>query len=87
MKCFFDERQWKHDPKHFMSNGAISPNPEQPERIVRLEAGAEAAGCSFEQPADVGLAPIAAIHTPEYLTFLKNIYVRWQFIKGAGEER
>lgn len=86
MKAIFDNRQWLHDPKHFMSNGKISPNPEQPKRIEVLQAGAEAAGCVFEPPNDAGLGPIAAIHTAEYLTFLKNIYRRWQYIDGAGDE-
>lgn len=86
MKAFFDERQWQHDPKHFMANGVIKPSPEQPERINRLRAGAEAAGCTFETPADAGMGPIAAIHTSEYLSFLENIYARWRRIEGAGEE-
>ena len=30
--------------------------------------------------------PIAAIHTPEYLEFLQNIFLRWQRIEGASEE-
>ncbi|MGG7568153.1 histone deacetylase family protein [Rhodovulum sp. DZ06] len=86
MKAVFDQRQWRHDPKHFMANGAIKPNPEQPKRIEILHAAAEAAGCSFEVPADHGLGPIAAVHTAEYLTFLRNIYPRWRRIEGAGEE-
>lgn len=86
MKAFFDERQWVHDPKHFMANGALQPNPEQPERIARLKDGAEAAGCSFEAPSDAGMGPIAAIHTAEYLTFLQNIFTRWRRIDGAGQE-
>lgn len=86
MKAFFDDRQWKHDPKHFMAAGAIKPSPEQPERISRLMAGAEAAGCQFSSPIDAGIGPIAAIHTAEYLTFLKNIFIRWRRIEGAGAE-
>ncbi|MEO3416678.1 histone deacetylase family protein [Roseovarius sp. CAU 1744] len=86
MKAFFDERQWKHDPKHFMANGVQQPSPEQPERIARLKAGAEAAGCVFETPGDAGPGPIAAVHTPEYLVFLQNIYARWRRIDGAGAE-
>jgi len=86
MKAIFDERQWKHDPKHFMANGAILPNPEQPKRIEVLKAAALAAGCVFEAPPDAGLGPIAAVHTAEYVEFLKNIYTRWQRIEGAGEE-
>ena len=86
MKAFLDDRQWHHDPKHFMANGALLPNPEQPERIARLRAGAEAAGCTFEAPPDAGMGPIAAVHTPEYLCFLQNIHARWQRIDGAGPE-
>ncbi len=86
MKAYFDDRQWKHDPKHFMANGAVLPSPEQPERIARLKSGAEAASCRFEAPGDAGLGPIAAVHTPEYLTFLQNIYTRWRRIEGAGAE-
>lgn len=86
MKAIFDDRQWHHDPKHFMANGKVLPSPEQPERITRLRHGAEAAGCDFIAPKDAGLGPIAALHSPEYVTFLKNIYTRWQRIEGAGEE-
>lgn len=86
MKAVFDQRQWEHDPKHFMANGKTLPNPEQPKRIDVLRAGAEAAGCVFQAPEDKGLGAIAAIHSPQYLTFLKNIYTRWQRIEGAGEE-
>jgi acetoin utilization deacetylase AcuC-like enzyme len=86
MKAIFDDQQGQHDPKHFMANGKLLPNPEQPQRIDVLKAGALAAGCSFEAPADAGLGPIAAVHTAEYLTFLKNIYRRWQYIEGAGDE-
>jgi len=86
MKAIFDDRQWHHDPKHFMANGKVLPSPEQPERIARLRIGAEAAGCDFIAPTDAGLGPIAALHSPEYVTFLKNIYTRWQRIEGAGEE-
>lgn len=64
MKAVFDTRQWRHDPQHFMANGAVLPNPEQPRRIEVLRAGAEAAGCVFAAPGDAGLGPIAALHSP-----------------------
>ncbi len=86
MKAVFDDRQWRHDPRHFMANGVIKPSPEQPERIARLTDGAHAAGCAFVTPDDAGMGPIAALHSPEYVTFLRNIYTRWQRIEGAGAE-
>jgi acetoin utilization deacetylase AcuC-like enzyme len=86
VKVFYAEEQKRHDPKAFLSSGAPQPNPERPERVERLLTGARAAGCAIERPADFGLAPIAAIHTPEYLAFLKNIFGRWQRIEGASAE-
>ena len=86
MKAFVDSRQSAHNPLHFMANGRLQPSPEQPARLDILQAGALAAGCELAAPADAGLGPIAAVHSPEYLTFLRNIYTRWQRIEGAGPE-
>ena len=86
MKAFFAEEQKRHDPTFFLSSGAPQPNPEQPERAERLLSGARAAGLEFLRPDNHGLGPIAAIHTPEYIDFLKRIYERWQRIDGASAE-
>ncbi|MCC6000979.1 MAG: histone deacetylase family protein [Pararhodobacter sp.] len=86
MKAIFDARQWHHDPQYFMANGQIQPSPEQPERINRLMAGASVAGCTFQPPVDAGMAPLAAVHTPEYLRFLQTIHTRWSRIPDAGPE-
>ncbi|RWQ05036.1 histone deacetylase family protein [Mesorhizobium sp.] len=86
MKAFYAEEQKRHDPKAFLSSGAQKPNPEKPERVERLLAGAKAAGCTIERPRDHGLGPVAAVHTPEYLDFLEHIFARWQRIEGASAE-
>ena len=86
MKAFLDPRQKVHDPKHFMANGRLSPNPEVPARIGILQAGAEAAGCTFTAPEDHGLGPIAALHSAEYLTFLRTAHQRWSRMSGASAE-
>lgn len=86
MKTFFDDRQWAHDPKHFMQNGVARPNPEQPERIARLTKGAIAAGAQMLPATDHGIAPIGAIHSAEYLSFLQTIHARWLRMEGAGNE-
>ncbi|QDZ00616.1 histone deacetylase family protein [Nitratireductor mangrovi] len=86
MKFVFHEIQRQHDPKHFLSSGAPQPNPEVPERAERLLAGATAAGLERTEPRDHGLAPAAAVHTPEYLRFLETIYARWQRISDASAE-
>jgi len=86
VKAIFDQRQWRHDPKHFLVNGVVQPSPEQPERITRLTAGAEAAGARFAAPQDHGLGPVAAVHSAEYLVFLRTIHTRWSRIEGASPE-
>ncbi len=86
MKAFLDDRQRRHDPRHFMANGRVLQSPEQPARVDVLKAGAEAAGCRFEAPADHGMGPVAALHSPEYLTFLQTIHTRWSRIPDASDE-
>ncbi|MER8462534.1 histone deacetylase family protein [Mesorhizobium sp. M1396] len=86
MKAFYAEEQKRHDPKAFLSSGAAQPNPEKPERVERLLAGAKSAGCTIERPRNLGLGPVAAVHTPEYLHFLEHIHARWQRIEGGSAE-
>lgn len=86
MKAFLDPRQSRHNPKHFIAQGQLRPSPEQPRRIEMLRAGAEAAGAVILAPEDHGISPIAAIHSAEYLAFLRSIHGRWQQMDGAGAE-
>jgi acetoin utilization deacetylase AcuC-like enzyme len=86
MKVIFSEGQKKHSPKSFLSSGAPQPNPEVPERADRLLAAALAAGLEQKEPDDFGDGPIAAVHTPEYLQFLKDIHTRWKRIPDASRE-
>lgn len=86
MKVIFSEEQKKHYPETFLSSGASQPNPEVPERADRLLAAALELGLQLEAPEDVGDGPIAAVHTPEYLQFLQNIWARWQHIPEASTE-
>jgi acetoin utilization deacetylase AcuC-like enzyme len=86
MKAVFHEAQRAHDPKHFLSSGAQQPNPEKPARIDALLGAVQAMGLAVEAPADGGLGPVAAVHTGEYLQFLRSIHARWQRIPGASAE-
>ncbi|WP_404407579.1 histone deacetylase family protein [Pseudidiomarina marina] len=85
MKAFLHNDQKCHYPKHYLVNGVFVDNPEHPARIDHLKDGALAAGCEFQQPVDVGLGPIAAVHTPEYLHFLQHAHRRWSYIEGASD--
>lgn len=86
MRAFLADAQRAHDPQTFLVAGQFRPAEEKPERIDRLRAGAEAAGLSVERTPEGTLAEIAAIHTPEYLTFLASIHARWREVPGAGPE-
>ena len=86
MKTFYHPVQRTHDPKHFLSSGAQHPNPEQPGRVDVLLGAIRDLGLVVDEPEDQGLAPIAAIHSAEYLQFLRTIHQRWQRIPGASAE-
>ncbi|MDJ0683135.1 MAG: histone deacetylase family protein [Alphaproteobacteria bacterium] len=86
MKLFFDEAQRLHDPDSFIVLGQVKPNPETPERAARLLAGVAETGHEAITPEDHGLGPIAAVHTPDYLHFLKTIHEEWSLVPGAGPE-
>ncbi len=84
MKVFCSaERQRRQYPRHFLVSGAPQPDPEVPERLDRLLAAVRDAGHEIAEPADHGLGPIAAVHTPEYIRFLSGIYERWARIDRA----
>jgi acetoin utilization deacetylase AcuC-like enzyme len=86
MQVVYHEAQRRHDPRHFLVNGAPQANPEVPGRIDALLASAKEGGHQVVAPRDHGLAPLAAVHSPEYLAFLETIYTRWQRIDGASAE-
>jgi len=86
MKAVLDDRQRRHDHRHYTANGRQQPNPEQPARVGALRGGAEAAGCRFGPARDHGMGPLAAVRSPEYLVFLQTIHARWRRIEGAADE-
>lgn len=87
MKVFCSaERQRAHSPRHFLVNGARQPNPEVPERLDRLLQAVSTGAHDIAAPADHGIGPIAAVHTPEYIRFLSRIYERWSRIPDASAE-
>ncbi len=87
MKIVFNESHRLHEPKHFLVRGTIAASPETPARAAALLAAAKDAGhelLPWEE--DAGLAPVAAVHGPEYLQFLAQAHDRWSRIEGAAEE-
>lgn len=73
----FDSRQLAHAPAQELHNGGWAPHADVPTRAQSIVGAiGETVG-----PRDFGLAPIAAVHAPDYLDFLSNAHARWQ---GAG---
>ena len=85
MRVFHHAAQRRHDPAQFLVQGRPRPCPEKPARIDALLAGVAALGLEAEAPADLGLQPLAAVHTSDYLLFLKTIHDRWRALEGAAE--
>lgn len=86
MKVFFRDGQKNHNPKNFLVMGNLQPNPETPERADALLSAAIDGGLELEAPDLCGLGPVAAIHSPAYLEFLRTIHREWSNIPGAGPE-
>lgn len=86
MKAFYSPVQTRHAPRCFLVNGRQQQNPEVPGRAEVLVRAARQAGHEIVEPGDHGLGPMAAVHTPEYLQFLRTIHQRWRRIEGASDE-
>jgi acetoin utilization deacetylase AcuC-like enzyme len=70
-----------------MVAGRMARHLEVPERCERLLAALQRANYVAEAPRDdVGLAPIAVVHEPGYLEFLRTAWQRWSAVKSAGPE-
>lgn len=85
MQVFYSPVQKTHDPEAFLVAGAPRPIPEVPERAERLLAAVGRLGLAPERPPEHGLAPLAAVHTPEYLEFLGTIHADWQALGGSRD--
>lgn len=86
MKIIHSERHTLHDPQFFLARGERRPSPEQPQRADILLQAARAAGHAVHVCADHGLAPIAAVHTPEYIDYLQVAHREWRRLDGASDE-
>lgn len=86
MKIVYSDKHAKHDPQTFLVRGVIQRSAEQPERATRLLTAAKDAGHEIAAPTSFGLAPVQAVHTPEYIDFLQVAAREWATLPGAGPE-
>lgn len=77
MLCFHHPDTLRHQPPQFLVRGLTKPVPEKPERVgAVLDALLKRGDTVLEAP-DAGPGPRAAVHSPDYLTFLEGAHSRW----------
>jgi acetoin utilization deacetylase AcuC-like enzyme len=81
MRRFFSSRQFAHAPQFELHNGAFVPYAETPSRAEAILAAIGGA----EEPEDAGEGPILAVHTPDYVRFLKDAPRLWREAGRSGE--
>lgn len=78
MKAFFHPAQRLHHPRTYFSRGKMRAAQEVPGRVDALVQAARSLGFAVGEPPDQGLAPLAAVHAPEYLRFLQEAHADWK---------
>ena len=86
MKIVYSDKHAQHDPQTFFVRGVKQRSAEQPERATRLLQPRQG-----RRPRDLGaralrLAPAQAVHTPDYLDFLKTAARDWAKLPNASAE-
>ncbi len=85
MHIFYARSQAKHAPAHEFFDGRMIPYQESPQRIDMILAALARAGFNeLYAPRDHGMAPIEAIHSSAYLTWLQEIYADWIAFGGPA---
>ncbi|GLQ05612.1 histone deacetylase family protein [Sneathiella chinensis] len=83
MKIVFSPDHARHHPQTYFKAGTFHEPQEVPGRADALLAGLTTAGHEIVPARAFGPEHRAAVHTPDYLTFLETIAGRW---KAAGME-
>lgn len=78
MKVVFSVHQQRHAGQKELTEGALVPCFERPERAeIILRHLSDAGFAAPTEPGDRGIDPIAAVHDPDYLQFLQHAHERW----------
>jgi len=78
MLVTYSDRHKLHSPRSVIYRGVAADYMEITERADALIDLVHKRGHEVKAPRDFGLAPIAKIHTPDYIAFLQNAYANWQ---------
>ena len=78
MIIVYSDTHRRHDPPHEFVDGEFIPYTESPRRAIVLHDALVAAGIGPSiAPEDFGLEPILAVHSADYMDFLRTIYDVW----------
>ena len=77
MPVVWDERHRRHDVGGGIWLGVELPADETPARGDALRAAMAAAGAVLHPATDHGDAPVLAVHSPDYLAFLRRAHADW----------
>ncbi|OAK65090.1 acetylpolyamine aminohydrolase [Variovorax paradoxus] len=78
MLTFFHPEQLLHHPRSYLSRGQMRTPQEIPDRALRLVAAVQSLGFDLRTPGDAGMAPLAAVHSGDYLRFLEEAHGEWK---------
>ncbi|TPG52681.1 histone deacetylase family protein [Sphingomonas glacialis] len=81
MRNFFSPAQLGHAPTRELHNGGFTAYAETPSRAQQIAAAIGGA----EAPGDHGMAAIEAVHTADYLAFLREAPARWAAAGRPGD--
>ena len=81
MRKFFSPRQLAHAPALELHNGGFTAFAETPSRAETIRAAIGGA----EEPADHGEAAIRAVHSDDYLAFLRDAPAKWAAAGRPGD--
>jgi acetoin utilization deacetylase AcuC-like enzyme len=81
VRAFFDRRQLAHAPAQELHNGAFVPYAEHPGRAESILAAIGAT----EAVVDHGEAPLLAVHSQDYLSFLWSAFSDWRAAGRPGD--
>ena len=86
MRAFDHAHERRHAPRFFLMRGAVRPNYEVPARAEGLREGLRALGIAAEAPPLPDPAALEAVHSADYLGFLRDASAEWAALDGAGPE-
>jgi hypothetical protein len=86
MQVFVAPHHAGHHSRQFIRHGRVVQSRDVPARAELILEALRQDGHAIAEASPHGMAPIAAIHTPEYLAFLETAWSEWRAIKGASED-